>query len=187
MDRAFQVGDRVWGLYRNGRWYPATIAEARGDGRFVLSWDDGDSEDRVKAAAEVGRVVSAVGGWAGLGAPPSARGPSRMLAGTHTRRAHTHTHGTHKRARALWLHCLQPGRRRSHSRRLAARARARSARVACTRALAPSGLPSIFGRAAAACEADTAKRRSDGRSGGGRCAQASAARAHAQRASKTRK
>ena len=66
MDRAFQVGDRVWGLYRNGRWYPATIAEARGDGRFVLSWDDGDSEDRVKAAAEVGRVVSAVCGWAGL-------------------------------------------------------------------------------------------------------------------------
>ena len=72
MDRAFQVGDRVWGLYRNGRWYPATIAEARGDGRFVLSWDDGDTQDRVKEPADIrpltARTATNLSAPAGAGA-----------------------------------------------------------------------------------------------------------------------
>ncbi len=47
------MGERVWGRYRNGRWYPARVAEMRGDGRYVLDWDDGDSQDRVKGPEEV--------------------------------------------------------------------------------------------------------------------------------------
>ncbi len=49
----YQVGDRVWGRYRNGRWYPARVAEARGDGRYMLNWDDGDPQDRIKGLEEV--------------------------------------------------------------------------------------------------------------------------------------
>ena len=73
------MGDRVWGLYRTGRWYPATIAEARGDGRFVLSWDDGDSDDRVKAVAEVGQVC-AEGGRTRLGGGEGAQARARERA-----------------------------------------------------------------------------------------------------------
>ena len=49
----FRVGDRVWGRYHSGRWYPARVAEARDDGWYVLDWDDGDSRDRVKGPEEV--------------------------------------------------------------------------------------------------------------------------------------
>ncbi len=51
--QAYQVGDRVWGRYRNGRWYPARVVEAREDGRYLLDWDDGDQQDRVKGPEEV--------------------------------------------------------------------------------------------------------------------------------------
>ena len=51
--RAYQVGDRVWGRYCNGRWYPARVAGAQGDGRYMLDWVDGDSQDRIKGPEEV--------------------------------------------------------------------------------------------------------------------------------------
>ena len=46
----FSVGMRVSGLYRNGNRYPATIAEVRENGEYLLNWDDGDPADRVKVA-----------------------------------------------------------------------------------------------------------------------------------------
>ncbi len=49
----YLVGDRVWGRYSSGRWYPARVAEARGDGWYVLDWEDGDPQDRVKGPEEV--------------------------------------------------------------------------------------------------------------------------------------
>mmetsp|Transcript_64472 Transcript_64472/g.172661 ORF Transcript_64472/g.172661 Transcript_64472/m.172661 type:complete len:98 (-) Transcript_64472:104-397(-) len=52
---AFQKGDRVEGLYRNGVWYRATVADPLEGGLFLLNWDDGDSQDRVKTAAQLRR------------------------------------------------------------------------------------------------------------------------------------
>jgi hypothetical protein len=49
----YRVGDRVWGRYRNGRWYPARVAEVPGEGLYLLDWDDGDQQDRVKGPEEV--------------------------------------------------------------------------------------------------------------------------------------
>ena len=49
----YLVGDRVWGRYSSGRWYPARVAEARGGGWYVLDWDDGDQRDRLKGPGEV--------------------------------------------------------------------------------------------------------------------------------------
>ncbi len=43
----------MWGRYRSGRWFPARVAEVLGDGRYVLDWDDGDPQDRVKGPDEV--------------------------------------------------------------------------------------------------------------------------------------
>ena len=46
----FPVGTRVSGLYKNGKRYPATVAEVREGGEYLLNWDDGDQADRVKRA-----------------------------------------------------------------------------------------------------------------------------------------
>ncbi len=46
----FPVGTRVSGLYKNGNRYPATVAEVRDGGEYLLNWDDGDQADRVKRA-----------------------------------------------------------------------------------------------------------------------------------------
>jgi hypothetical protein len=47
-NETFEVGARVEGLYPNGHWYPATIAEVQNEGfnnfHYVLNWDDGDEQ-----------------------------------------------------------------------------------------------------------------------------------------------
>jgi hypothetical protein len=37
----------------DGRWYGAVICEVLCDGRYVVDWDDGDVEDRVKGRREL--------------------------------------------------------------------------------------------------------------------------------------
>jgi hypothetical protein len=49
----FDVGDRVEGKYKTGKWYCAVIESRNKDGTFVLRWDDGDPEDRVKLGKEL--------------------------------------------------------------------------------------------------------------------------------------
>jgi hypothetical protein len=46
------VGDRVAGRYQDGKWYLAEVSGLLG-GAYVLSWDDGDKSDTVKAAGDV--------------------------------------------------------------------------------------------------------------------------------------
>lgn len=41
------------GRYRDGQWYDGVIAHVREDRMYVLDWDDGDAEDRVKKGSEV--------------------------------------------------------------------------------------------------------------------------------------
>jgi hypothetical protein len=43
----------VWGRYSSGQWYPARVSEVLEDRRYVLDWDDGDPQDRVKGPEEV--------------------------------------------------------------------------------------------------------------------------------------
>ncbi len=43
----------MWGRYSSGQWYPARVSEVLEDGRYVLDWDDGDPQDRVKGPEEV--------------------------------------------------------------------------------------------------------------------------------------
>ena len=52
----FRVGDEVEGKYKNGRWYPAVVKEVQEDGTYLLDWNDGDSEDRVKSARQLRRA-----------------------------------------------------------------------------------------------------------------------------------
>ena len=50
----FGVGDRVRGLYKNGKWYLASVeAYNPDDGTYLLKWDDGDSQDRVKTPEQL--------------------------------------------------------------------------------------------------------------------------------------
>ena len=53
----FEVGARVEGLYPNGHWYPATIAEVQNEGfdnfYYVLNWDDGDEQHRQQPPSNV--------------------------------------------------------------------------------------------------------------------------------------
>ncbi len=49
----FDVGDRIEGKYKTGKWYSAVIESRNMDGTFVLRWDDGDTEDRVKLAKDL--------------------------------------------------------------------------------------------------------------------------------------
>ena len=55
----FRVGDEVQGLYKDGRWYTADIAEVQDDVRYLLNWHDGDTVDRVKAANQLRKIASA--------------------------------------------------------------------------------------------------------------------------------
>ena len=50
---SFMLGDLVDGLYRNGNWYPAKIASINPNGTYQLSWDDGDTQDRVKTSQQI--------------------------------------------------------------------------------------------------------------------------------------
>ena len=56
----FSVGDRVKGLYKNGQWYLARVAEANGE-TYLVDWDDGDSQDRVKRRDQL-QLVTQDGG-----------------------------------------------------------------------------------------------------------------------------
>jgi|Transcript_82954 peptidoglycan/LPS O-acetylase OafA/YrhL len=49
----FKVGDAVAALYTNGHWYRAKIVEVIGDDSYKLTWNDGDSSDAIKTAAEL--------------------------------------------------------------------------------------------------------------------------------------
>ena len=53
---SWRAGDRVEGYYCKGYskgWYAATIETLRGDGTYLLSWEDGDKKDRVKRAMHI--------------------------------------------------------------------------------------------------------------------------------------
>eukprot|EP00930_Biecheleria_cincta_P039545 TRINITY_DN27178_c0_g1_i1.p1 TRINITY_DN27178_c0_g1~~TRINITY_DN27178_c0_g1_i1.p1 ORF type:complete len:1835 (-),score=290.54 TRINITY_DN27178_c0_g1_i1:77-5581(-) len=49
------IGEAVEGKYKNGKWYPATIAKIQPDGTYLLNWNDGDSADRIKRSDELRR------------------------------------------------------------------------------------------------------------------------------------
>jgi hypothetical protein len=49
----FEIGDEVEGQYKNGNWYTARIASKNPNGTFVLNWDDGDTQDRVKPSHQI--------------------------------------------------------------------------------------------------------------------------------------
>ena len=51
-EAVFAVGAQVFALYADGNWYGAVVARRRGD-RYVLHWDDGDVQDRVKGAHDL--------------------------------------------------------------------------------------------------------------------------------------
>ena len=51
----FRVGDKVEGMYSNGKWYPAEIAVENADGTFELRWTDGDTKDTIKEADKLRR------------------------------------------------------------------------------------------------------------------------------------
>ena len=55
----FPVGTRVSGLYKNGNRYPATVAEIREGGEYLLNWDDGDQMDRLKRAEHLSLLAAA--------------------------------------------------------------------------------------------------------------------------------
>lgn len=46
---SFNIGDRVEAKYRNGMWYGGVVERVEG-AKYVLTWDDGDSADRMKSA-----------------------------------------------------------------------------------------------------------------------------------------
>ena len=52
-DIEWSKGKHMFGKYRDGHWYPCVLAQARGDGIFVVSWDDGDEDDRIKSADDL--------------------------------------------------------------------------------------------------------------------------------------
>ena len=52
----FKVGDAVMGQFRDGRWYPAKVAEVREDRSYVLAWGSGQTEDCVKGEASLRRA-----------------------------------------------------------------------------------------------------------------------------------
>lgn len=58
-NETFEVGARVEGLYPNGHWYPATIAEVQNEGfnnfHYILNWDDGDEQHRQQPPSNVRR------------------------------------------------------------------------------------------------------------------------------------
>jgi hypothetical protein len=56
---AFGAGSKVYALFRDGEWYPATIEVGDGQGNFIVRWEDGDSSDRVKRAEELKKRSSA--------------------------------------------------------------------------------------------------------------------------------
>jgi hypothetical protein len=54
----FNISDEVEGLYQNGQWYRAKINSIQDDGKYLLDWNDGDTQDRVKSAAELREIPS---------------------------------------------------------------------------------------------------------------------------------
>ncbi len=59
----FAVGDQVTARYTlNGVWYNATVAEARGDGTYVVDWEEYSPSDRTKSASELRPRLPAQGG-----------------------------------------------------------------------------------------------------------------------------
>ncbi len=52
------MGEEVEGLYKNGHWYPAKVNSIRDDGGYLLDWNDGDAQDRVKAAEQLRRPAA---------------------------------------------------------------------------------------------------------------------------------
>jgi ankyrin repeat protein len=53
-DRDFAEGTRVRCRYSSsGHWYTATIAQKNDDGTYTVAWDDGDQEDKIKAAKDI--------------------------------------------------------------------------------------------------------------------------------------
>ena len=66
-------GDRLLGKYRDGFWYSCTVEDALRDGRFVVTWDDGDENDRVKSVRELRQRLPAAGEHALLPAPAEER------------------------------------------------------------------------------------------------------------------
>jgi hypothetical protein len=50
---AWSKGKQLFGKYRDGHWYACVLVHARGDGNFLVSWDDGDEDDRIKSADDL--------------------------------------------------------------------------------------------------------------------------------------
>ncbi len=58
VSKLFPVGTRVSAEYQDGEWYPVRVAKVFDGSQYLLNWDDGDEEDRVKSANLV-RAVNA--------------------------------------------------------------------------------------------------------------------------------
>jgi hypothetical protein len=60
--KAYAIGDRVEARCSNGKWYGATVREARADGSYLLDWDNKDSRERVKHSSEMRKELAVAGG-----------------------------------------------------------------------------------------------------------------------------
>jgi hypothetical protein len=52
--RPFEISQKVDALHCNGCWYPAKISEVKeSDSLYMIDWEDGDTQDRLKFVCEV--------------------------------------------------------------------------------------------------------------------------------------
>ena len=50
----YAAGDRVLALWtQNGKYYPATVAEAQDDGKYLVDWETYSANDRAKTEEEL--------------------------------------------------------------------------------------------------------------------------------------
>jgi hypothetical protein len=54
---AFAPGQEVLAWHRNLSWKPATVAQLRDDGKYLLNWADGEESDRVKTRTNLRKGV----------------------------------------------------------------------------------------------------------------------------------
>ena len=70
----FKVGDIVEGRYFNNEWYPAKIAACTADGTYVLLWEDGDLNDRIKGTEQLRKPKDTNAGTSRTGSETTIKG-----------------------------------------------------------------------------------------------------------------
>lgn len=59
--KVIDVGEVVEGLFKNGKWYRATIERVEGPDEYIMAWDDGDQTDKVKTRRYLRRLKGKAG------------------------------------------------------------------------------------------------------------------------------